>query len=139
VSEDKTPERLELSEKEWRERLSDEQFRVLRQKGTERAFTGRYCNDKKGGLYLCAGCGSALFSGDAKYDSGSGWPAFWAPVSEGAVATQSDFSHGMTRTEAMCANCGGHLGHLFSDGPQPTGLRYCVNSISLALDGDREE
>lgn len=132
-------ERIELSEKEWRERLSDEQFRALRQKGTERAFTGAYWNCKDVGRYLCAGCGSELFSSGAKYDSGSGWPAFWEPVSEGAVATLSDFSHGMTRTEVLCARCGGHLGHLFTDGPQPTGLRYCVNSISLALDGDREE
>jgi peptide-methionine (R)-S-oxide reductase len=129
-------DRVDIPEEEWRRRLSDEQYRVLRQKGTERAFTGAYWDAKRDGVYRCAGCGAELFASDAKYDSGSGWPSFWAPVAEGAVRTESDLSHGMVRTEALCARCGGHLGHVFTDGPQPTGARYCINSVSLDLDGD---
>ena len=130
----KEPQGVDLTEAEWRERLSDEQYRVLRQKGTERAFTGRYWDSKKAGVYHCAGCGAELFDAGTKFDSGSGWPSFWTPVSAGAVRTERDFSHGMIRTEAVCARCGGHLGHVFPDGPEPTGQRYCINSVSLDLD-----
>lgn len=121
------------SEKEWKEQLTREQYRVLRKHGTERAFTGEYWNTKKPGLYLCAGCGAPLFDSDVKYDSGSGWPSFFEPVSLEAVETETDRSLGMERTEVHCARCGGHLGHVFPDGPQPTGLRYCINSASLDL------
>ena len=116
---------------EWRERLSPEQYRVLRQKGTEAAFAGRYDDSKAVGTYTCAGCGTELFRSDTKFDSGTGWPSFWAPVDKGNVAEESDMSMGMKRTEVMCSQCGGHLGHVFEDGPEPTGLRYCINSVSL--------
>lgn len=121
------------TEKEWKEQLTREQYRVLRKHGTERAFTGEYWNTKKPGLYLCAGCGAPLFDSNVKYDSGSGWPSFFEPVSLEAVETETDRSLGMERTEVHCARCGGHLGHVFPDGPQPTGLRYCINSASLDL------
>lgn len=123
---------------EWREELSPEEYQILRKKGTERAFTGRYWNEKSGGTYRCRGCGQPLFSSETKYDSGSGWPSFWEPVEDGAVDTEEDRSLFMKRTEALCSNCGGHLGHVFPDGPQPTGLRYCINSASLELDEDDE-
>ena len=126
----------DLSEAEWRERLSDEEYRVLRQKGTERAFTGAYVDSKGEGVYRCAGCGEPLFSSTSKFDSGSGWPSFWQPVDRDSVTMRMDLSHGMRRTEAECARCGGHLGHVFPDGPQPTGERYCLNSVSLRLDPD---
>jgi peptide-methionine (R)-S-oxide reductase len=129
----------ELSEAEWRERLSDEEYRVLRQKGTERAFTGDYVDTKTEGVYRCAGCGEPLFSSSTKYDSGSGWPSFYQPVDRDSVAMKMDLSHGMRRTEAECARCGGHLGHVFPDGPQPTGERYCLNSVSLRLDPEGSE
>ena len=116
---------------EWRERLSPEQYRVLREKGTEPAFAGRYDDSKAEGTYTCAGCGTELFRSDTKFDSGTGWPSFWAPVDTGNVAEESDMSMGMKRTEVMCNQCGGHLGHVFEDGPEPTGLRYCINSVSL--------
>ncbi len=122
------------SDAEWREALSPEEYQILRKKGTERAFTGRYWNEKTPGVYRCRGCGEPLFSSDTKYESGSGWPSFWEPVAEGAVAQEDDRSLFMRRTEVLCSSCGGHLGHVFPDGPEPTGLRYCINSASLELD-----
>ena len=128
-----------LSDSDWRERLTPEQYRVLRQKGTEPAFANRYWDEKAAGMYRCAGCGEPLFSSDTKYDSGSGWPAFWEPLAEESVETETDASYGMVRTEVLCANCGGHLGHVFPDGPRPTGMRYCINSLSLELDSGSSE
>jgi peptide-methionine (R)-S-oxide reductase len=119
------------SEAEWKKILSPEQYEVLRRKGTERAFSGKYYNSKEAGVYLCAGCGNPLFDSDTKFDSGSGWPSYYQPVSEDAVDTEEDNSYGMIRTEVLCARCGGHLGHVFPDGPEPTGRRYCINSVSL--------
>lgn len=120
------------SENEWKSTLSEDQYRVLRNKGTERAFTGEYWDDKSNGVYVCAGCGSELFQSDTKFDSGTGWPSFYDAIPH-SVETESDSSYGMTRTEVHCAKCNGHLGHLFPDGPKPTGMRYCINSISLDL------
>lgn len=125
---------LPTTEEEWRARLSPERFRILRQGATEPAFTGELWNEKRQGIYRCAGCGTELFSSDTKYDSGSGWPSFFQPVEDGRIAEKSDTSYGMVRTEILCSACGGHLGHIFDDGPHPTGLRYCVNSASLELD-----
>ena len=125
-------ERLDLSEAEWRKRLTAEQYHVLREAGTERAFAGALNFNKDSGEYDCAGCGSPLFSSDRKYDSGSGWPSFTAPVSPGAVTEHIDTAHGMRRVEVRCARCDGHLGHVFPDGPkEETGLRYCMNSLAL--------
>ncbi len=124
-------EKLIHTEEEWRALLTPEQYRVLREKGTERAFTGEYCEAHAPGTYLCAGCGLELFRSETKFESGTGWPSFVAPASEGVVETVVDRSHGMTRTEVLCARCGGHLGHVFPDGPAPSGLRYCINSVSL--------
>lgn len=124
-------ERKDLSEREWRERLSDEQYHVLREAGTEPAFTGRYVNNHQEGVYRCAGCGEPLFASEAKYDSGSGWPSFTQPAGHQAVSEHADSSHGLRRVEVRCARCDGHLGHLFPDGPGPTGLRYCINSVAL--------
>jgi peptide-methionine (R)-S-oxide reductase len=124
-------------DRDWKKELSPEQYHVLREKGTERAFSGAYVNTKEPGKYLCAACGTELFSSETKYDSGSGWPSFWAPISESNVATEEDKSFGMRRVEVHCANCGGHLGHIFDDGPNPTGLRYCINSASLRLDKEK--
>ncbi|MCC6927676.1 MAG: peptide-methionine (R)-S-oxide reductase MsrB [Gemmatimonadaceae bacterium] len=125
--------RIEKSEREWESCLTPEQFHVMREKGTERAFTGKYWNTKEKGTYHCAACGEPLFASETKYDSGTGWPSFWSPVSPEAVATETDETHGMRRTEALCARCGAHLGHIFDDGPRPTGTRYCMNSVSLDL------
>jgi peptide-methionine (R)-S-oxide reductase len=119
------------SDAEWKKILSPEQYEVLRRKGTERAFTGKYYNSKETGVYRCAGCGNPLFDSETKFDSGSGWPSYYQPVSEDAVDAAEDQSYGMTRTEVLCARCGGHLGHVFPDGPEPTGRRYCINSVSL--------
>jgi peptide-methionine (R)-S-oxide reductase len=118
---------------EWREELTPEQYQVLRKQGTERPFTGKYWNVKDDGIYRCAGCGAELFSSDTKFESGSGWPSFYEPAVAENVEVHRDTSHGMIRTEARCANCGGHLGHVFDDGPNPTGLRFCINSCSLDL------
>ena len=119
------------SDAEWKKTLSPEQYEVLRRKGTERAFTGKYYNSKEKGVYRCAGCGNPLFDSETKFDSGTGWPSYYQPISEQAVDTEEDKSYGMNRNEVLCARCGGHLGHVFPDGPEPTGLRYCINSVSL--------
>jgi peptide-methionine (R)-S-oxide reductase len=127
-------ESVERTEAEWRAALGPEQYHVLREGGTERAFTGAYWDSKEEGTYRCAACGAMLFSSGAKYDSGSGWPSFYEALDPGAVELLEDRGHGMVRTEVRCAACGGHLGHLFPDGPAPTGMRYCLNSASLELD-----
>lgn len=124
-------EKVQKSEEEWKGCLTPEEYRILREKGTEPAFTGKYYRHKEDGIYVCAACGNELFSSDHKYDSGSGWPSYWQPVSDNAVEFKEDRSYGMVRTEVLCGSCGGHLGHVFEDGPQPTGLRYCINSVSL--------
>ena len=127
-------DQLPTSEAEWRERLTPEQYQVTRQAGTERAFTGEYWDCHEDGTYTCVCCGEPLFSSDTKFESGSGWPSFYTPVTEAAIEERSDGSHGMVRTEVRCDNCGAHLGHVFPDGPRPTGLRYCINSASLRLE-----
>ena len=124
-------QKLSLSDEEWKSRLPKERYGVLRKKGTEPPFTGELLSNRKEGVYACAGCGKELFHHMTKFDSGSGWPSFFAPLSEGAVEERPDDSHMMQRTEVVCSRCGGHLGHVFEDGPPPTGLRYCINSLSL--------
>jgi peptide-methionine (R)-S-oxide reductase len=140
----------ELSDDEWRDRLTDDEYHILRERGTEPKFSGDYLDQKADGTYTCAGCGAALFGADTKFDSGSGWPSFYDVVErsstgnqtasgdavDGAVELETDTRHGMRRTEVLCANCGGHLGHVFEDGPDPTGERYCINSVALDFDED---
>lgn len=136
MAEDTAP--VALTDAEWRERLTPDQYAVLRGAATERAFAGEYTDTEAEGRYRCAGCGAELFASDTKFHSGSGWPSFWAAAREGAIEERTDVSHGMARTEIVCARCGGHLGHVFPDGPKPTGLRYCVNSLALDLDPAEE-
>ena len=126
--------KVEKSEQEWREQLTPEQYQVLRKQATEPPFTGDYVYTKDNGVYRCAACGSELFSSDTKFDSGTGWPSFYDAMDENGIELRRDASHGMVRTEVVCATCGGHLGHLFDDGPNPTGMRYCINSCALELD-----
>jgi peptide-methionine (R)-S-oxide reductase len=129
-------EKVEKTDQEWKAELTPEQYRVLRERGTERAFTGRYHATKEPGTYRCAGCGAELFSAETKYESGTGWPSFWEPAKDDAVETERERSLLGARTEVHCASCGGHLGHVFPDGPHPTGLRFCINSCALDLEPD---
>jgi len=127
---------VQFTPDQWKEKLDQEQYRILREKGTERPFTGKYDLHFEKGVYSCAGCGSVLFTSGSKFDSGCGWPAFYQKADEGKIVEHVDRTFGMLRTEVLCGNCGGHLGHVFPDGPRPTGMRYCINSASLAFEGD---
>ncbi len=129
---------MKKSNEDWKESLSEEQYRILRQKNTEQAFSGEYLNNKQPGIYICAGCGNPLFSSENKFDSGSGWPSFYDSIDNRHIEKVIDKSSGMIRTEVECASCGGHLGHVFDDGPAPTGLRYCINSSSLSFESENE-
>jgi peptide-methionine (R)-S-oxide reductase len=132
-------EKVQKTDQEWKAELTPEQYSVLREKGTERAFTGRYYATKEPGTYRCAGCGADLFSSETKYESGTGWPSFWEPADGDAVETERDWGLVLPRTEVHCASCGGHLGHVFNDGPHPTGLRYCINSCALELEPEKSD
>ena len=125
--------KVEKSEQEWRNELSPEQFHICREKGTERPFTGEYCNSKEKGVYKCVACGTELFDSATKFESGTGWPSFYQPINSENVDTEVDTSYGMRRTEVMCSSCGAHLGHVFEDGPRPTGLRYCMNGVAMTF------
>ena len=129
-----TTQKIQKTEEEWRRELTPEQYHILREKGTERPFTGQYADSHAEGKYLCAACGQELFSSDTKFESGSGWPSFYQPAQQSAVEEHADNTYGMRRVEVTCSRCGGHLGHVFPDGPRPTGMRYCINSASLKLD-----
>jgi peptide-methionine (R)-S-oxide reductase len=132
-NETQTGREIELTDEQWRQRLTPEQYEILREHGTERAFTGRYVAIKDDGMYHCAGCGASLFSSQTKFDSGTGWPSFYEPAVAENVEQREDNTYGMSRTEVICRRCGGHLGHVFPDGPAPTGMRYCINSCALEL------
>ncbi len=134
MTEEISDREVPATDQEWQRILTPEQFHILREKGTERAGTGQYAFTKDAGVYRCAGCGAELFSSDTKFESGTGWPSFYQPIRDGAITLHTDRSFGMKRVEATCARCGGHLGHVFDDGPRPTGERYCMNSASLSLD-----
>ena len=131
-------DKINKTDEEWQATLTPEQYKVMRQGGTEMAFTGEYVHNKESGEYHCAGCGQALFASDTKYESGSGWPSYWQPLTDADIIEVTDNSHGMIRTEAKCGRCDAHLGHVFPDGPQPTGLRYCINSTSLQFSSEQD-
>jgi len=132
------PQKVQKSEQEWQQQLTPQQYEVLRLKGTEPPFTGKYARSKDKGVFRCAGCGAPLFDSKTKFESGTGWPSFYEPIAQDAIHEQVDHSYGMTRVELECASCGGHLGHVFEDGPDPTGLRYCINSASIDLEPAKE-